>query len=133
MAEHSFNDFINLLAPVSRNILGQSALNQSRPSIPIDIVNEENLITIYAEVPGVDKDKIVIDFFNNELTIIIDKSKPYTVSEVCEIKLGKFKRTITLPICVTKKETVNVSCENGVLKIKINKMLEEENKFSIAL
>lgn len=102
-----------------------------RIDIPIDVINDERYMYIYAEIPGVRKESIDIDFYNNKLTLIIDKIRPYDTPEMSEIRYGKSERTITLPICVTRKETVDVNFKDGVLCIKINKTIEEENKFSI--
>jgi len=108
--------------------------SQRRPQykIPVDIVNDEKSIQIYAEAPGVQKDKILVDFYNNKLTISFEKTRRYD-PEVPEITIGTFERTINLPICVTKKESVVVSYADGILHIKIDKLLEEENKFSVKL
>lgn len=116
------NEFLNILTRP-----------RTPAKIPIDVVNEEKTIYIYAEIPGVSKESINIDFFNNKLTISVEKVKPYENPEVKEIKFGTFERTLTLPICITKREAVSVSYSNGILKVKINKLVEEENKFSVRL
>jgi len=98
-------------------------------NIPIDMIVEEKIITVYAETPCVSAENIDIDFFNNKLTLTIQKNRLYDPT-TSEIKYGNFERTITLPISITKKETVSVSYEDGLLKIVINKANEEENRFS---
>lgn len=120
------------------NIVGSAP--QSRPSrtsrfcsIPIDMVNEEKTIYIYAELPGVQKEHIVIDVYNNTLTISAEKTHSYNNPAVNELKFGKFQRVLTLPICITRSETVSSTYQNGVLKIKINKAVEEANRFSVRL
>lgn len=105
--------------------------NPTRNKIPVDMVNEEKTIYIYAEIPGINKENVEVDFFNNKLTITVEKIRSYDEPEVSEIKFGKFERSFTLPICVTRRDTVSVTYNNGILKIKINKLIEEENKFSI--
>lgn len=108
--------------------------NRSGIKFPIDIINEEKTIYIYAEMPGALKETIYVDFFNNNLTITADKHKTYdAVPETSELKYGKYDRSITLPICITKKEAVSISFKDGILKLKINKLVEEENKFSVRL
>lgn len=113
----------------------QNLQSRSRPRqghrIPIDIVNTENTIFIYAEIPDVNKEDFRIDFFNNNLTIKVEKHRRYGSPEVSEIFYGTIERTITLPICVTKKETVCTQYKNGVLEIRVDKLIEEENKFSV--
>jgi HSP20 family protein len=99
----------------------------------IDVVNENDVMYIYAELPGVNKENIEIDFYNNKLTIGAEKSRPYEDPDMGEISYGRLERTITLPICVTKKDTVSVTTRNGILRIRINKLIEEENKFSVRI
>lgn len=138
--EELINDFVDMLGPSFRNVLGgtsrvlNNSLNrQTANKICVDIVNEEKTIYIYAEIPGVNKENIDIDFYNNKLTISVEKSRGYDPPEITELRFGKFERVLTLPICVTRKDAVTVNYNNGVLKIKINKLVEEENKFSVKL
>jgi HSP20 family protein len=127
-----FNDIVQFLGPSAADVLlGTSRNSRNSGKFPVDIVNEDKNIYIYAEIPGVNKENIDIDFYNNKLTITVEKNRHYNDPEVSEIKFGKIERALTLPICVTKKETVIVSYRDGVLKIKINKLVEEENKFSV--
>lgn len=101
--------------------------------IPIDMINDEKNIFIYAELPGVNKEKIVIDFYNNKLSIKAEKELIYDSPDVAEIKHGRYERVITLPVCVTSNRAVSVNFTNGILQIKIDKLVEEENKFSVKL
>jgi len=107
---------------------------------PIDMVDTQDTIHIRAELPGVNKQDIKIDIYNNQLTISAEKKPSEFVSQqgllltnFAEIRYGTSSRTITLPICITKKETVVSSYQNGVLDLRINKHVEEENKFSVNL
>ena len=127
------NEFVDMLGPNLLRNAGRLFGTQTslRSKIPIDIVNEEKTIYIYAELPGVNRESIDIDFYNNKLTILAEKSRSYDNPEISEIKFGKLERILTLPICVTRKDAVTVVYNNGILKIKINKLIEEENKFSV--
>jgi len=128
-----FNGFVDMVGPGFRNVLGGATTRTTNRNnkFPVDIVNEEKTLYIYAEIPGVNKENIDIDFYNNKLTISIEKIRPYDNPEVTEIKFGKSERSLTLPICVTRKDAVCSNYNNGILKIKINKLIEEENKFSV--
>jgi HSP20 family protein len=132
------NEFVDMLGPGFRNVLGGTTrvlngVNRQSAKIPVDIVNEEKIIYIYAELPGVTKETIDVDFYNNKLTISAEKNRSYENPEMSEIKFGRYERTLTLPICVTRKDAVIVCYNNGILKIKINKLVEEENKFSVKI
>ena len=130
-------DFVDMLGgPSLRGVLNTSGTRpQSRipPKIAVDIVNEEKTIYIYAELPGISKEIIEVDFYNNKLTISAEKVKVYENPGISEIYYGNLERTLTLPICVTRKDAVSVCYNNGILKIKINKLVEEENHFSVRL
>jgi HSP20 family molecular chaperone IbpA len=101
--------------------------------IKIDIVNDENFLTVYAQIPGTEKKDVELDFYNNKLTILAESVRHYTNPIVNEIFYGRMERIIMLPICITKRESVDVSYNNGILHIRINKLVEEENRFDIRL
>jgi len=121
-------------------VFGGPSLNVLRPptrrpesdrKIYLDLVNDEKSIVVVAQIPGVKKDSIDVDFYNNKMTIKCEKKREYQNPAVSEIAYGTLSREITLPICVTKREAVTVSYSDGMLTIYINKRLEEENKFSV--
>lgn len=135
MSNLNISDFVlellrNNAVPISTNPIN---FNSNSKKIPIDMINDEKMIYIYAELPGIPEENIEIDIFNNKLTISADKKLNYNSPEVKEIKSGKFERTICLPICVTNKKTVVASLSNGVLKIEINKLIEEKNAFKLKI
>ena len=101
----------------------------------IDIIEEKNYIYVYIDIPGVIPSSIDINVFNNKIEISGERNKFYNTTNILkkEINYGKFKREITLPISITKRESVSVNNLNGVLNIIINKTIEEENKFKINL
>jgi HSP20 family protein len=126
--------FVNDLAGLIPGMLGiEYQLPVEDEDFPVDIIEDEKTIYVYAEIPGVNKESIKVDFYNNTLTLEIDKISPYNTVSETEIKYGKFNRSVILPVCVTRKETVSVTYNNGILKIKINKLVEEENKFSVSI
>jgi HSP20 family protein len=104
-----------------------------------DIVVADRYITIFVELPGIEKNDIKLDFFNNKLDITANRKKPYededTDIEVkkSEIHYGQVKRKISLPISVTNKDNVEVTFNNGLLKVVVDKQQEEKNRFSVNL
>lgn len=137
--EQTVNEFVDLLGGTDllrpripnhqRNNTTQVDKNLTK--INIDIVNEEKYFYIYSELPSVKRENIDIKFNSNKITIFAEKTRLYENAEMSEIKYGKFERQITLPFCITKKESVEVNYTDGMLKIKINKHLEEGNTFTI--
>ena len=98
----------------------------------MDMVDNKEFTIVYLDLPGVDKNNINVDFFNNRLLISGERKKPYTgVSHNREVIYGKFSRRITLPISVTSRLNVDVSYSEGILKIAIDKKKEEMNIFRI--
>jgi HSP20 family molecular chaperone IbpA len=143
MSSYSLEDLIsNLVTPgalssaYTRGLFPQTAI---RNTLAVDMNNEsDNDIIIYVEAPNVVKESINIDVFNNQLTVSVEKISPHTGPDssfiaLREIKYGKFERKITLPICVTSRETISVSYKDGLIRIRINKRIEEENKFNIGV
>lgn len=97
----------------------------------VDIADEGGYISIYMHVPGVDLGSLDVDFFNNKIKIKGSRAKPYVNHIKKEISYGSFSRELTLPISVTNRDAVSVSAENGVISIRINKSVEEQNRFSL--
>jgi HSP20 family protein len=97
-----------------------------------DLVEDDANINIYMELPGVNKESIEIDFFNNKLEVICSRKKLYnTVAKKNEIYYGDIQRKITLPMSVSNKDSVKTTLKNGILTITINKTLEERNRFRV--
>lgn len=131
----------DLIVPENKSSSSQPAYSRtlfdvlSHPSsdLKIDMQETDEMITITVELPGFNKENIKIDFFNNQLSIKAEKIKPSSAFVLNEIKYGLFERKITLPLCITVKDTVSTKYENGNLIIMINKTIEESNRFSINL
>lgn len=80
-----------------------------------DIYEEPDKITIYVELPGVEKDKI--DVSVSEKTVIVKASDDNR----------KYYKEIALPVEVVPS-TAKAQYKNGVLEIKIDKKVKEEKK-----
>jgi HSP20 family molecular chaperone IbpA len=101
---------------------------------PYDMINGDRFISIFIELAGVEQGNIHIDFKNNKMTVKGER-KRFSEEEsfVREIIYGIFERRISLPISVTKKENVEASFINGILRITIDKEKEGEHNFSVNL
>jgi HSP20 family protein len=123
--------FQSMLLPNLNSERPTHATTSSAPKkFPVDMVSDEKNVYIYAEMPGASSEKINIDIYNNKLTISCEKTKIYPSSHQSEIQYGNFSRVITLPLCITNPDTVKSAYVNGVLKIRIDKQVEERNRFS---
>lgn len=108
---------------------------QSRSTFPsYDIFYDSDTLLVILEIPGISKEDIKLDFFNNMLTVkgkkqkIIDKNVFQG-----EIFYGNFERNIQLPISVTSDQNVSIQLQNGLLLITIDVAKELTNKFTINL
>jgi HSP20 family molecular chaperone IbpA len=103
-------------------------------SPPCDIVESEDEILIYLDVPGIDKNSIDVDFRNNRMVVTGTRNKPYDIeTRRNEISYGNFEKRMTIPMSVTSRDNVRVSLRNGVLKIRVDKSAEGDHGFHVRL
>lgn len=115
------NLFENLL---QRRNADNSYVETSHWMPAVDIKEDPNQFVLYADLPGVDKDKIEIAMENNILTIKGDRQEEHkeendNYSRVERIK-GSFYRRFTLPD-TADSEKISAKTKNGVLEVIIPK------------
>ncbi len=95
----------------------------------VDIYEDEDAIVLKAELPGVEKDNIVVDVEGRVLTLKGERSSDNEVKEESyyrrERTLGSFERRFNLPDNVDP-EKITADYKDGILKLGIPK--PEENK-----
>ena len=95
----------------------------------VDIYDEDNHIVVKAELPGVDKDDIVVDIKDRVLTLKGERSTDNEVKEDDyyrkERSYGRFERRFALPGDVNADD-IKAEYKDGLLKIDIPKL--EQNK-----
>jgi len=88
----------------------------------VDIYEEENAIVLKAELPGVDKDNIVVDVKDRVLTLKGERSSDSEVEEENyyrrERSFGSFERRFNLPDNVDP-EKITADYKDGILKVGI--------------
>lgn len=102
-------------------------------SFPLDLIEIENGFVVIAEMPGVDKKDIKMDFEDGILTIEADRKKDdkakYLLSERDTMHL---KRSVQFGDI--NEESITAKLENGLLYITIKtKVPEEKPKKSIII
>ena len=90
---------------------------------PVDVIEDTNGITLYADLPGVPRDKLNLQIESDTLTIEAesDLSVPENLtSSHTEVGLARFRRVFTLS---KELDTERVSAElnQGVLTLRIPK------------
>lgn len=90
---------------------------------PVDVIEDVNGITLYADLPGVSRDKLTLNVEADTLTIDAESAlavAPGLQSSHTEVGLGRFRRVFTLS---KELDTEKVSAElaNGVLTLRIPK------------
>lgn len=105
-------------APQQRSRYSDEALTP-----PVDVIEDANGITLYADLPGVSRDKLNLHVESETLTIEAesDLAVPQGLrSSHTEVDLGRFRRVFTLS---KELDTGKVSAElaQGVLKLRIPK------------
>jgi HSP20 family protein len=90
---------------------------------PVDVVEDSTGITLYADLPGVPKDKLNLHIENDTLTIEGDLAldPPQTIeANHAEVSLARFRRVFSLS---KELDTTKVSAElsQGMLRLRIPK------------
>ena len=93
--------------------------------VRVDVMDNEKEFVVTADLPGMDKDKIVVTLENNRVLRISGTREVYTNVEGPNIvrqerSEGKFERVLELP-ADCKSEGIEASYKNGVLEITIPK------------
>jgi HSP20 family protein len=118
----------------TRDIQGEKSSSSSemitwRPTI--DVKEDDKNITVHAEVPGVPKENINIDFENGNLTISgerkHEKKEENEHYHRIERMYGRFSRTIAVPENIDPK-TIVANYKDGVLEIILPKPQESQPK-----
>ena len=90
---------------------------------PVDVVEDASAITLLADLPGVSRDKLNVQFETDSLTIEGEVSLEIPEgmeSSHAEVRLPRYRRVFSLS---RELDTENTSAEfkNGVLKLRIPK------------
>ncbi len=98
----------------------------------VDVIEEENAYKVYAEIPGVKKGDIVIDFEDGILKISANKEeneKSYILKEISRLP---YYREISFGNI--NEESIKAKYDSGILEVVINlKKPEEKTKKAIKI
>ena len=129
--EHMFDDFFQ------RRFFSPSWMPRLRfPDFPdvstsVDMFEEGNDLIIKAEIPGMKKDEISIDFSGDVVTISGEKKSEERTERKdyyrVERSFGSFSRKLRLPVEI-KIDDTHASFKDGVLEIRMPKSAAEKQK-----
>jgi HSP20 family protein len=110
---------------------GEQELTAGNFVPPVDIYEDEQGISVKAELPGVDPKDVDVRVENNTLTIKgerkFEKEEKEENFHRIERRYGSFVRSFTLPNTVDT-DTVKADFDNGVLSIRLSKRAEAKPK-----
>lgn len=101
----------------------QSAHPETALLPPVDVIEDATGITLYADLPGVPKDKLNLQLEASSLTIEgeVDLNTPEGMeSGHAEVRLPRYRRVFTLSKELDSNK-VSAEFKNGVLKLRIPK------------
>lgn len=97
----------------------------------VDIFEDEQSITIKAELPEVDEKDVQVTLDNNMLTIKgernLEKEEKKESYHRIERYYGSFQRSFELPTTVNR-DSISASYDKGVLKVVLTKKEEDQPK-----
>ncbi|WP_423455701.1 Hsp20/alpha crystallin family protein [Ottowia sp. VDI28] len=113
----------NTTARASASSQERSRYSEAALTPPVDVVEDGNGITLYADLPGVSRDKLNLHVESDTLTIEAESgltAPEGLASHHTEVGLARFHRVFTLS---KELDTEKISAElaQGVLKLRIPK------------
>ncbi len=100
-------------------------------SMPLELKDRKGEYIVRAELPGVKKEDLDIDFNNHYLTIkakkVEEKEEQEEAYKKSEFSYGEFSRSVYLPQEVDV-DKIDAKLEHGILHIDIPKMEKEHDK-----
>ena len=103
------------------------SLNRWNPAV--DVYQNRDQYTVYAELPGLKKEEIEISLRGDTLTISGERKLEEKKAEGARTErfFGKFQRSVILPLPV-KSEAISATYKDGMLKVVLPKAEEAKPK-----
>ena len=127
----TLQDRLNRLFQQSVSEGREESLTTSSFAPAVDVYEDDHLVTLKIEVPGIDEKDIDVRLENNTLTVTgerrLEKEEKEENYRRVERQYGSFTRSFTLPQTVDA-EKVSAQYDKGVLKITLAKKAEAKPK-----
>ena len=111
------------VAETKRAQAAENARSEAALMPPVDVIEDANGITLYADMPGVPKDKLSLQVEADTLTIegeVVLELPEGTEATHVEVGVPRYRRVFTLSKELNT-EKVAAEFQNGVLKLRIPK------------
>jgi HSP20 family protein len=131
-AEEMFNDIFNTLSEKQKDIgdLIEGYMTNTTTQPLIDVLDEDENVTVFVNLPGIERDNIKIDITEENLEITAfyeeESEQDGKIFLRKERNYGKLNRKISIPKEL-KINDASAKFENGVLIIAIPKILSDNN------
>ena len=104
--------------------------SRSTHSFPVDIKEDSNALTLEAELPGVNKEEISIDYENNILSIKINQNNTTDSTNNTPIHQERYSKNATRSFKVGEINFTQATAKhtNGILTITLPKSEEKKKK-----
>lgn len=123
--EQLFNNFFKTNGFVDLFETEKNTFYKGTVSFPCDITEQEDSVTVYMDIPGMEESEIKIKYENNTLVVQGERKLDYKYQNSntffrAERMFGKFSRSWTVPENLDTGLT-SATYEKGVLKITVPK------------
>ncbi len=127
--------FMDQLLPLLNNVLASKPEMKQTimvKSIPVDVVEETNVIMLVAELPGVSKSNIKLSSTDQVLTITANKNSLWSsdmnrIKHYTECSYGTIERVINMPKNCNMNPITKIF-EHGILILTFNVIPPSESK-----
>ncbi|MTI71343.1 MAG: Hsp20/alpha crystallin family protein [Firmicutes bacterium] len=110
-------------------------LDNNKTGFKVDVKEKENSYLLEAELPGVKKDNINIEYENNYLTISAKREDEFKKEEENYIRrerrLGEFKRSFYIDD--VDEDNINATFKDGILEIELIKTEKKKSNKKIEI
>lgn len=97
----------------------------------IDVIEDDNELLLTAELPGLNKDDVDINFNDGTLTIRgekrVERDEENQDTHIVERRFGKFIRSYTLPRAIDA-DAITADMKDGVLMVTVPKIEDNVTK-----
>lgn len=129
-----YNDFYDMVdsffnSPMDANVF--------ESSFKLDVAEDDDKFLVEAEMPGIDKDSIDINFDRGELTLAVNSKTEKDESDKQKNYIHKERKSTRMTRSMyfgdIDQDNIKAKLENGILEIEIPKAKEDKTKKKIEI